>query len=126
MQKHEYVDPVKLYSVVREEEFPFMLESAEKARNARYTYISFDPLYTVEIDRKLRVDGEVTAELSDPFEALKSIHVRGMLVGYIAYDAVLSFIGKSVGERSVFNCYDSYFVYDHYLGKLFSQNVENA
>lgn len=126
MQKHEYVDPVKLYSVIREQEFPFMLESAEKTGNARYTYLSFDPLYTVEIDQKLRVDGEVVAEISDPFEALKSIHVKGMLVGYIAYDAVLGFVGKKVEEKSIFNCYDSYFVYDHYLGKLFSYNVENA
>lgn len=126
MQKHEYVDPVKLYSVIRDRNSPFILESAEKAGNARYTYISFDPIYTVEIGEKLRVDGEFVSDVSDPFDALKGIHVRGMLVGYIAYDAVLSFIGRKVKETSVFNCYDSYFVYDHYLGKLFSQNVENA
>ncbi|NHW23743.1 MAG: anthranilate synthase component I [Archaeoglobales archaeon] len=126
MQKHEYVDPVNLYSVIRERGSPFMLESAEKAGNARYTYISFDPVYSVEIGEKLRVDGEVVSDASDPFEALKGIHVRGMLVGYIAYDAVLGFIGRKVEETSVFNCYDSYFVYDHNLGKLFSQNVDNA
>ncbi|MDK2875970.1 MAG: anthranilate synthase component [Archaeoglobaceae archaeon] len=126
MQKHEYVDPVKLYSVIREESSPFILESVEKAGNARYTYISFNPLYKIEIDSKLRVDGEVVSEVCDPFEALKSIHVRGMHVGYIAYDAVLGFIGREVEEKSVFNCYDSYFVYDHYLGKLFSQNVDQA
>lgn len=126
MQKHEYVDPVNLYSVIRERDSPFMLESAEKAGNARYTYISFDPVYSVEIGEKLRVDGEVVSDASDPFEALKGIHVRGMLVGYIAYDAVLGFIGRKVEETSVFNCYDSYFVYDHNLGKLFSQNVDNA
>jgi anthranilate synthase component 1 len=126
MQKHEYVDPVKLYSVIRDRNSPFILESAEKAGNARYTYISFDPIYTVEIGEKLRVDGEVISDVSDPFDALKGIHVKGMLVGYIAYDAVISFIGRKVKETSVFNCYDSYFVYDHYLGKLFSQNVENA
>ncbi|MEG9194102.1 MAG: anthranilate synthase component I [Candidatus Methanoglobus sp.] len=126
MQKHEYVDPVNLYSVIREGDSPFMLESAEKAGNARYTYISFDPVYSVEIGEKLRVDGEVVSDASDPFEALKGIHVRGMLVGYIAYDAVLGFIGRKVEETSVFNCYDSYFVYDHNLGKLFSQNVDNA
>lgn len=126
MQKHEYVEPVKLYSVIREKSYPIMLESVEKSGNARYTYLSFDPLYKVEIDRKLRVDGEVVSEISDPFEALKSIHVRGMLVGYAAYDSVLGFVGKNVDEKSVFNCYDSYFVYDHYLGKLFSHNVENA
>ncbi|MCX8172470.1 MAG: anthranilate synthase component I [Archaeoglobaceae archaeon] len=126
MQKHEYVEPVKLYSVIREEKAPFMLESAEKTGNARYTYISFNPLYRVEIDQNLKVDGEIVAKSSDPFEALKSIHVKGMLVGYIPYDAVLGFIGRSVNEKTVFNCYDSYFVYDHYLGKLFSHNVENA
>jgi len=126
MQKHEYVDPVRLYSVIRDKNSPFILESVEKSGNARYTYISFDPLYTVEIDDELRVDGEVISKTRDPFEALKSIHVQGMLVGYISYDAVLGFIGKRVEEKSVFKFYDSYFVYDHFLGKLFSKNVENA
>lgn len=126
MQKHEFVEPVKLYSAIRDFEYPFILESAEKAGNSRFTYISFNPLYTVEIDESLRVDGKKVAKVSDAFEALKSIHVKGLLVGYIAYDAVLSFIGKKVEEKSFFACYDSYFVYDHYLGKLFSYNVENA
>ncbi|MEM1578263.1 MAG: anthranilate synthase component I [Archaeoglobaceae archaeon] len=126
MQKHEFVEPVKLYSVIREEGYPFMLESAEKTGNARYTYLSFNPLYIVEVDDKLSVDGEFVLKTSDPFEALKSIHVKGLLVGYVAYDAVLGMIGKSVKEKSVFACYDSYFVYDHYLGKLFSHNIENA
>ncbi|MEM4473051.1 MAG: anthranilate synthase component I [Archaeoglobaceae archaeon] len=126
MQKHDFVEPVKLYSVIREREFPFILESVEKAGNARYTYLSFDPLYVIEIDDRFRVDGNEIARLEDPFEALKGIHVKGMLVGYFAYDAVLSFIGKRVEEKSCFANYDGYFVYDHYLQKLFSHNIENA
>ncbi|MCS7119047.1 MAG: anthranilate synthase component I [Archaeoglobaceae archaeon] len=126
MQKHEFVEPVKLYSVIRDEKFPFILESVEKVRNARYTYLSFNPLYVVEIDDRLIVDGEVISKVSDPFEALKNIHVRNMLVGYISYDSVLSFIGKKVEEKTCFACYDGYFVYDHYLGKLFSHNIEKA
>ncbi|MFN3383556.1 MAG: anthranilate synthase component I [Archaeoglobaceae archaeon] len=126
MQKHEFVEPVKLYSAIRDFDYPFILESVEKTGNSRFTYLSFDPLYTVEIDESLRIDGEEVARLSDPFEALKGIHVKGLLVGYIAYDAVLGFVGKKVEEKSFFACYDSYFVYDHYLGKLFSNNVENA
>uniref|UniRef100_A0A7J2TJR5 anthranilate synthase n=1 Tax=Archaeoglobus fulgidus TaxID=2234 RepID=A0A7J2TJR5_ARCFL len=126
MQKHDFVEPIKLYSVLREREYPFILESAEKAGNARYSYISFDPLYVVEIKDGLFVDGEKISKVSDPFEALKGIHVRGMLVGYFSYSSVLSFLGKKVEESSCFACYDGYFVYDHYLGKLFSKNVENA
>ncbi len=126
MQKHDFVEPVKLYSAIRDFGYPFILESVEKTGNSRFTYVSFNPLYTVEIDESLRIDGKNVARVNDPFEALKSIHVKGLLVGYIAYDAVLGFIGKKIEEKSFFACYDSYFVYDHYLGKLFSHNVENA
>ena len=54
MRKHEYVPPVNLYSVVRDLEYPFILESAEKTGRARYTYISFNPLYVVRIDSRTR------------------------------------------------------------------------
>jgi len=30
-----------------DEDFPFILESAEKFGNARYSYLSFNPLYVV-------------------------------------------------------------------------------
>ncbi|WP_202320461.1 anthranilate synthase component I [Archaeoglobus neptunius] len=126
MQKHEYVSPVKLYAAIRDESYPFILESAEKSGRARHTYISFNPLYTVEINSRTRVDGQIISKISDPFDALKEIHVRGFLVGYIAYDAVNNYIGRDIQDASVFGCYDSYFVYDHYLRKLFSVNVENA
>jgi anthranilate synthase component 1 len=126
MQKHEYVDPVKLYCAVREENYPFILESAEKGGRARFSYISFNPLYVVKVGSRTKVDGEVISKISDPFDALKEIHVKGLLVGYVAYDAVNNYIGKPVEEPSVFGCYDGYFVYDHYLRKLFSVNVENA
>ncbi|WP_290596110.1 MULTISPECIES: anthranilate synthase component I [unclassified Archaeoglobus] len=126
MQKHDYVEPVKLYAAIRDESYPFILESAEKSGKARYTYISFNPLYTVEIGKRTKVDREVVSKVSDPFEALKGIHVKGLLVGYVAYEAVNNYIGKKVEDPSFFGCYDGYFVYDHYLRKLFSVNVENA
>jgi len=126
MQKHEYVEPVKLYAAIREYDKPFMLESAEKSGRARYTYISFDPIYTVSIGSRTKVDGEVVAKTSDPFDALKEIHVKGLLVGYVSYDAVKNYIGKKPETPSLFCCYDGYFVYDHYLRKLFSVNVEKA
>lgn len=126
MQKHEYVEPVKLYAAIRDENYPFILESAEKNGRARFSYISFNPLYTVRIDSRTRVDGEVVARTSNPFDALKEIHVKGLLVGYVSYDAVNCYIGKTPETPSVFGCYDGYFVYDHYLRKLFSVNIENA
>ena len=126
MQKHDYVEPVKLYSAIREEECPFILESAEKSGRARYTYVSFNPLYCIRVDDRTRVDGETVSKISDPFDALKEIHVRGLLVGYIAYDAVGNYIDRRVEEASVFCCYDGYFVYDHYLRKLFSVGIDEA
>ncbi len=126
MQKHEYVEPVKLYAAIMDENYPFILESAEKNGRARFSYISFNPLYTIRIDSRTKVDGEVVAKTFNPFDALKEIHVKGLLVGYIAYDAVNSYIGKTPETPSVFGCYDRYFVYDHYLRKLFSVNIENA
>ncbi len=126
MQKQGYVEPVKLYAAIRDRSYPFMLESAEKSGRARYTYVGFDPAYVVEIGRDARVDGEKIADESDPFEVLKRIHVRGLLVGYVAYDAVLNYIGKKPEEKSVFACYNSYFVYDHFLGKLFSVDIGDA
>ncbi|HIP25749.1 MAG TPA: anthranilate synthase component I, partial [Archaeoglobus profundus] len=52
IQELEYVDPIKLYNVLREEgDFPFILESASKhERKARYTYLSVNPKFIVEID----------------------------------------------------------------------------
>ncbi len=47
-------------------------------------------------------------------------------MGYVAYEAVKNYIGKTPAIPSVFGCYSGYFVYDHYLRKLFSVNVENA
>jgi len=126
MQKHEFVEPVKLYAAVRDEDYPFILESAEKSGRARYSYISFNPLYTIRIDKRTKVDGEVVARTSNPFDALRDIHVKGLLVGYVAYDAVNCYVGKNPETPSVFGCYDGYFVYDHYLRKLFSVNIENA
>ncbi len=126
MQKHEFVEPIKLYAAISENDYPFILESAEKCGNSRYTYISCNPVYVLRVGRKVKVDNVTIDRRSDPFEALKNTHVRGLIVGYVAYDAALGYIGRNVAENSVFACYDSYFVYDHYLGKLFSVNVENA
>ncbi len=129
LSKHDFVDPVKLYSVIRDREYPFMLESAQKSEimRSRYTYISFDPDYVVEVcSRGVYVDGCKVSDVQNPFRALGEIYVQGFLVGYIPYDAVLQYIGKGYDEKAVFASYSSCFVYDHYLKKLFSVNIENA
>jgi len=128
-RKIEYVDPIKLYSVVRDEDFPFILESAGKhERKARYTYISFNPKFVVEVDgRGTKVDGRLISRESNPFRVLKRFlrveeggeRFVGGLVGYIAYDAVHNYIGGEVSEPSVFGYYENVFVYDHISNRLY-------
>ncbi|MBP1912811.1 anthranilate synthase component I [Thermococcus stetteri] len=121
------VDPLRLYSVLREQEIPFMLRSAEKdSRKARFTYLSAEPEFVVEVGEGTRVDGERISGERNPFMALKGlmkekIEGRGFMggfVGYIAYDSVHSLIGGNIGEPSVFGYYPWTFVYDHSNGKL--------
>ena len=121
------VDPLRLYSVLRELKMPFMLRFAEKdSRKARFTYISAEPEFVVEVREGVRVDGERISGERNPFMALKGlmkekIEGRGFMggfVGYIAYDSVHSLIGGNIEEPSVFGYYPWTFVYDHSNGKL--------
>lgn len=123
VKKLEYVNPIKLYSVLRENDFPFILESASKhGRRARYTYLASDPEFVVEVDgRGTRVDGKLFSKETNPFKALKLFEVprldgqrfTGGFVGYVAYDAVHNYIGGKIREPSVFGFYKNFFVYDH-------------
>ncbi|WP_367884510.1 hypothetical protein [Thermococcus sp. JCM 11816] len=50
LKKLKPVDPIKLYSAIRDLRMPFMLRSAEKdSRKARFTYISAEPEFVVEV-----------------------------------------------------------------------------
>lgn len=103
--KLDTVEPVKLYAVLREEEYPFILESAEKlTKKSRYSFLSANPDFVI-------VD-------SNPFDVLRELTFSGFLVGYIPYDAVHNYIGGDVVEPSVFGCYSNVFVYDHAKNEL--------
>ena len=117
------VDPLRLYSALREMEMPFMLRSAEKDdRKARYTYLSANPEFVVEVrDKGTYVDGRKVSDERNPFMALKDLmpdkaegrRFLGGFVGYISYDSVHSIIGGGIGESSVFGYYPWTFIYDH-------------
>ncbi|NOY11348.1 MAG: anthranilate synthase component I [Archaeoglobi archaeon] len=122
------VEPVRLYSVLREEEYPFILESADRhSRRARYSYISANPDFVVEVgERGTVVDGTRVSKERDPFRALKSFSLSasgrrfsGGFVGYISYDSVLQHIGERVEKGSVFGHYSSFFAFDHLENRLY-------
>ncbi|MBE8540626.1 anthranilate synthase component I [Geoglobus acetivorans] len=127
--KHlEPVEPVKLYSVLREENYPFILESADRhSRRARYSYVSANPDFVVEVgERGTMVDGKLVSRERDPFRALKSFSLSvsgerfsGGFVGYISYDSVLQHIGEKVEKSSVFGHYGSFFAFDHLENRLY-------
>ncbi len=126
-KKLEWVEPVRLYSVLREEMHPFILESAEKdSRKARFTYISANPDFVVEVgERGTHVNGKKVIDERNPFRALKNFEMKpagsrfsGGFVGYLSYDSVLNEIGRDDGRSSVFGHYSSFFVYDHAEGVL--------
>jgi anthranilate synthase component 1 len=130
LQKLEHIEPLKLYSFLREEgEFPFILESAEKnAKRARFTYISANPVFIIEIGGKgTKINGKKVSEETNPFRALSKLTVRkrggerfvGGFVGYIAYDAVHNYIGGRIEEPSVFAYFDNVFVYDNLHRRLY-------
>ncbi|WP_456370403.1 anthranilate synthase component I [Geoglobus sp.] len=128
VRRLEPVEPVKLYSVLREESYPFILESADRhSRRARYTYVSANPDFVVEIgERGTRVDGKLVSKEKNPFRALKSFSLNfsgkrfsGGFVGYIPYDSVLQHIGKEVERSSVFGHYSSFFAFDHLENGLY-------
>ena len=137
IQKLDYVDPLKLYAVIREEyDFPFILESAGKhERKARYTYISANPRFVVEIDGKgTRIDGRKISKETNPFKALKELfevkgggeRFVGGFVGYVAYDAVHNFIDGSIDEQSVFGYYENVFVYDHITNRFYFLSLSES
>ncbi len=129
VRKLDYVDPVKLYCVIRDMDFPFILESAGKhERKARYTYLSFNPEFVVEVDgRGTKVDGKLVSKERNPFKALRDLisfedvgeRFVGGFVGYIAYDCVHNYIGGEVLEPSVFGFYRNVFVYDHISNRFY-------
>ena len=134
VKKLDYVNPLKLYNVLRDEDFPFILESAGKhERKARYTYVSANPDFIVEIDgRGTRIDGKLISKETNPFKALKGLGMRsvdgqrfnGGFVGYIAYDAVHNFIDGEIEEPSVFGYYSNVFVYDHISGIFYFVSLD--
>ncbi len=137
VQKLEYVDPLKLYAVLRDEcDFPFILESAGKhERKARYTYISANPKFVVEVDgRGTRIDGKKVSDETNPFKALKDLfefradgeRFVGGFVGYVAYDAVHNFIDGSIDEPSVFGYYEDVFVYDHISNRFYFLSINES
>ncbi|MFP3945813.1 MAG: anthranilate synthase component I [Halobacteriota archaeon] len=125
----EYADPLKLYGVLREEDYPFILESLSRHElKARYTYISANPEFTVEVGDGVRIDGKKVSRENSPFRALKARHnwnnlnevkFSGGFVGYIAYDAVHAYIDGIIDQNSFFGYYNQVFIYDHILNKVY-------
>ncbi len=130
VEKLELVDPLKLYFVIREFDNPFMLESRTKhEKKARYTYISFSPEFTIEVDEKgTKINGKRKSKERNVFRALKEIQdfeeyrsgerFYGGFVGYISYDTVHNYIGGEILEPSFFGFYRHFFVYDHLNNEL--------
>lgn len=134
-KKLDYVDPLKLYNVIREESYPFILESISRHElKARYTFISSQPEFIVEVKNGVKVDGDKISNEKSPFQALKSLfevktdgeRFMGGFVGYIAYDAVHAYLGGEVDEPSVFGYYDHVFVYDHILNNFYYLSLNDS
>lgn len=101
--RFEFVEPIKLYASIREEEFPFILEFGKKI-------ISANPTSVLRIRKDgIKVGKEKYKE--DPFKFLRKFN-SGLLAGYVAYDFVHSYLNKDFEEESVFGYYENYFVYD--------------
>lgn len=127
LKKLKPVDPIKLYSALRDLEMPFMLRSAEKdSRKARFTYVSAEPEFVVKISEGTKLEGERVSDERNPFRALKGLmgervegrRFMGGFVGYVSYDSVHSIIGGKIEEPSVFGYYPWTFIYDHSTGAL--------
>ncbi len=129
VKKLDFVDPLKLYSVLRDYNFPFMLESRTKHEHkARYTFISAEPTFTVSVGESTFVDGKKVSNERNPFKALKSMfdsefvegeRLVGGFVGYTAYDYIHTIIGGNIQEESVYGYYPGVFVYDHVSNKFY-------
>jgi anthranilate synthase component 1 len=126
VQKLEYVRPLKLYNVLGENKF--MLESAKKNGNARYTFLSSNPSALITVDGDgTRVDGKKVSKETNPFKSLKTIFemkndyrgFSGGLAGYISYEVVYNYIGGDITEPSVFGLYEDVFIYDHLERRLY-------
>ncbi len=134
--KLEYADPLKLYGVLREDDYPFILESLSRHElKARYTYISANPEFTVEIGDGVRIDGKKVSEEDSPFQGLKpyyssnnlnEVKFSGGFVGYAAYDAVHAYIDGNIDEKSFFGYYNQAFIYDHVLNKVYYVSTEDS
>lgn len=130
----DYVNPLRLYNVLREERYPFILESLSKHElKARFTFLSSKPKFTVKIGKNVEVEGQKFSNEKNPFHALKPFlninpdgegRFTGGFVGYVSYDAIHSYIDGEIDEKSVFGYYDHSFIYDHILKKFyyFSEN----
>jgi len=135
VKKLDYVDPLKLYNVIREESYPFILESISRHElKARYTFISSQPEFIVEVKNGVKVDGDRISNEKSPFQALKSFfevktdgeRFMGGFVGYVAYDAVHAYLGGEIDEPSVFGYYDHVFVYDHILDNFYYLSLNDS
>ncbi|RLI80149.1 anthranilate synthase component I [Archaeoglobales archaeon] len=134
-KKLDFVEPLKLYNVVREERYPFILESLSKHElKARYTFISSNPEFIVEIKEDTRVDGDKISDEKRPFQALKSLfevktdgnRFMGGFVGFVSYDSVHAYFGNKVEEASIFAYYDHVFVYDHISNRFYYLSLKNS
>jgi len=129
VKRLDLVDPLKIYSVLRDFDYPFILESAEKhEKKAKYTYLSANPSFIVEVgEQGTKVDGSRVSKERNPFKALKDfIEIEkfgkrfvGGFVGYIAYDAVHYYIGGKIREPSVFAYYENCFIFDNVKNELY-------
>ncbi|AGK60665.1 anthranilate synthase, component I [Archaeoglobus sulfaticallidus PM70-1] len=127
--KIEYVEPEKLYCVLRDDSYPFILESADKNElKARHTYISSNPEYIVQINKSgMKINRKRVSKVSNPFKALKNLingcvggeRFVGGLVGYIPYQAVYNYIDGDLSEPAVFGFYPHVFVYDNFARTLY-------
>ncbi len=135
LKKLDFVEPLKLYNVIRDENNPFILESLSKHElKARYTFISSNPEFIVEIKNDTRIDGRRISDEKSPFRALKSLfeiktdgkRFMGGFVGFVAYDAVHAYLGGKVEEASIFGYYDHVFVYDHVLNNFYYLSLTNS
>ncbi len=129
VRKLDPVDPLKLYNILRDYDYPFILESAEKhERKAKYIYLSSNPSFVIEIcEYGTKVDGNKFSKERNPLKALKDFiefgefgeKFSGGLVGYVAYDAVHNYIGGEIREPSVFAYYENCFVFDNSRNELY-------
>lgn len=134
-KKLDYTDPLKLYYVLRDETYPFILESRTKHEHrARYTFLSANPEFIVSVGECTKIDGKKFSNERNPFQALKSVYnckiedgerFCGGFVGYTAYDCVHTLIGGSIEEESVYGFYSNVFVFDHIKNEFYYIGYEN-